>query len=180
VNPGKYECLDHEKRLIMSGDIWHILGIEPTEDLRAIKRAYALRVRENNPEDAPEQFQAIRSAYEIALSCADRKTAGVNLRINSRQTADPVDAPSELPREGGADLLHDNPLLPFEATQAEERESPEKPVNYSLVDQLVRDVIEAVQSVDTWDEKNKFKLALEALRSESRRYGSAIRIGPEP
>jgi hypothetical protein len=151
----------------MSGTIWHILGIEPTEDLRAIKRADARRIRENNPEDAPEQFQAIRNAYEIALSCANRKTAGENLKINSLQTADPVNAPSELSREGGADLLHDKPSLPFEATQVEEQEPPGRPVNYSLVDQLVRDVIEAVRSVHTWDEKKKFKLALEALKSES-------------
>lgn len=151
----------------MLGDIWHILGIEPTEDLRAIKRAYARKVRENNPEDAPEQFQAIRNAYEIALSYADRETADVNLKINSRQPAAPVNAPSELSQDGGADLYHDNPPFPFEATQAEDKEPPGRPINYSLVDQLVRDVIEAVQSVDSWDEKKQFKLALEALRSES-------------
>jgi DnaJ-class molecular chaperone len=68
-------CLDCGGLLIMLGDIWHVLGIEPTEDLRAIKRAYARKVKENNPEDAPEQFQAIRNAYEIALSYADRETA---------------------------------------------------------------------------------------------------------
>lgn len=151
----------------MLGDIWHILGIEPTEDLRAIKRAYARKVRENNPEDAPEQFQAIRNAYEIALSYADREAADVNFNINSRQPADPVNAPSELSQDGGADSYHDNPPFPFEATQAEDKEPLGKPINYSLVDQLVQNVIEAVQSVDTWDEKKQFKLALEALRSES-------------
>jgi hypothetical protein len=151
----------------MPGEIWHILGIEPTEDLRSIKRAYARKVREHNPEDAPEQFQAIRNAYEIALGFADRKTADVNLKFNPRQFAAPVDAPSDPSLEGGVVLHPDNAPLPFEATRDEDGVPPGMPVNYSLVDQLVRDVVEAVRSVDTWDEKKRFKLALEALRSES-------------
>ena len=81
----------------MPGDIWHILGIEPTEDLRAIKRAYARKVRQNNPEDAPEKFQAIRNAYEIAISYADRKTAHVNLKINHHPQSGWFD---EDPRKG--------------------------------------------------------------------------------
>ncbi|HOJ78322.1 MAG TPA: J domain-containing protein [Bacillota bacterium] len=46
---------------------WHILGIEPTVDLKTIKKAYALKLRIHHPEDDPEGFNRLRSAYEAAL-----------------------------------------------------------------------------------------------------------------
>lgn len=51
----------------MSISCWTILGIEPTEDPRTIKRAYARLLRENHPEDNPEGFQQVNQAYQQAL-----------------------------------------------------------------------------------------------------------------
>lgn len=48
-------------------DIWQELGCEPTRDPREIKRAYAVRLRQLRPEDDPERFQRLRSAYELAI-----------------------------------------------------------------------------------------------------------------
>ena len=48
------------------------LGIEPTADERAIKRAYAARLRHNRPDEHPEGFQRLNEAYREALArCAD-------------------------------------------------------------------------------------------------------------
>ena len=51
---------------------WNILGIEATRDKKAITAAYRSRLLEVNPEDKPEEFKALRSAYEEALKYADQ------------------------------------------------------------------------------------------------------------
>ena len=51
---------------------WTILGIEPIKDKKAITAAYRKRLLETNPEDKPEEFKALRAAYEEALRLADQ------------------------------------------------------------------------------------------------------------
>lgn len=50
--------------------IWTILGIEPSADMAAIKKAYARRAAERHPEDDPQSFQALHEAYLEALEIA--------------------------------------------------------------------------------------------------------------
>ncbi len=51
----------------MKKNIWEILGIEQTNSRRAVKRAYAARLKVCHPEDDPRGFQELRAAYEEAL-----------------------------------------------------------------------------------------------------------------
>ena len=57
-------------------EIWEILGLEPTEDISAIKLAYAQKnekpaTRRKNPEG----FLKLRKAYQAAVSYAERGSA---------------------------------------------------------------------------------------------------------
>lgn len=59
----------------MVQDIWKILGIEPTKDVTAIKRAYTSLAHEINPEDEPERYAELHGAYKRALDYAKGKGA---------------------------------------------------------------------------------------------------------
>ena len=52
---------------------WEILGIEPTHDVKLIRRRYAELVRLYHPEDQPEIYQQIVEAYQSALREARSK-----------------------------------------------------------------------------------------------------------
>ncbi len=59
--------------------MWNILGIEPTCDIKSIKKAYAELAKQNNPEEVPEKFEQIHNAYKQAIEYArshkdDKKT----------------------------------------------------------------------------------------------------------
>lgn len=46
---------------------WEILGIEPTQNKREIKKAYAKLIAEFHPEDHPKKFREIQSAYDYVM-----------------------------------------------------------------------------------------------------------------
>ena len=52
-------------------NIWEILGIEPTKDKKAIKRAYAAQTKVVHPEEKPEEFKQLHEAYQAALRYAE-------------------------------------------------------------------------------------------------------------
>lgn len=52
-------------------NIWKQLKLEPTDDKRLIKRAYAKQLKQCKPDEKPEEFQALHEAYQRALSLAE-------------------------------------------------------------------------------------------------------------
>ena len=48
-------------------DKWEILGIEPTHDVKDIRKRYSELVKLYHPEDQPEIYQQIVEAYQSAL-----------------------------------------------------------------------------------------------------------------
>src|SRR5690606_23650077 len=47
---------------------WSELGIEPTDDTRTIKKAYAKLLKQTRPDENPEAFQRLHQAYKDALA----------------------------------------------------------------------------------------------------------------
>lgn len=52
----------------MSRTIWDILAIPPTTNRREIQKAYAKLAKRYHPEEEPEKFQELQSAYQLALA----------------------------------------------------------------------------------------------------------------
>ncbi|MGN1007860.1 MAG: J domain-containing protein, partial [Butyricicoccus sp.] len=50
--------------------IWKTLGIQPTGNLEAIKRAYAEQAKRYHPEEHPDEFRALHDAYRQATRYA--------------------------------------------------------------------------------------------------------------
>jgi hypothetical protein len=46
---------------------WTVLAIAPTDDVRSVKRAYAIRLKLCRPEDDPKGFAQLREAYDGVL-----------------------------------------------------------------------------------------------------------------
>ncbi|MBR6404299.1 MAG: hypothetical protein IKS48_13030 [Eubacterium sp.] len=51
-------------------EIWGVLGIDPTTDEEELKTAYRTQLVKVNPEDDPEGFKKLRTAYEEAVKYA--------------------------------------------------------------------------------------------------------------
>ncbi|MBV9522611.1 MAG: hypothetical protein JO010_07450 [Alphaproteobacteria bacterium] len=57
--------------------IWHELGLDPTADRKAIRGAYARRLRTLDPDRDPAAFQRLRAALEAALEWGEADVAAV-------------------------------------------------------------------------------------------------------
>ncbi|ORM76525.1 hypothetical protein HA44_15365 [Mixta gaviniae] len=99
---------------------WQILGIEPTGDETAIRRAYARQLKTCRPDSDPEGYQRLREAFEWAKSSAG--------------TPQPVEADAfpdnTLPVE--ADAFPDN-ILPVEAADGQLSEANSTEAAYPSV-----------------------------------------------
>lgn len=61
--------------MIRAGEAWTILGIEPTSERRAIRKAYAARLKAIDPDSDIAGFQRLRHALEVAEWQAKHGTA---------------------------------------------------------------------------------------------------------
>lgn len=57
------------------GEIWEVLGIAPTNDGRAIRSAYAARLKAIDPDIDPKAFIALREAMEEAMVAVEKTSS---------------------------------------------------------------------------------------------------------
>jgi hypothetical protein len=111
-----------------------ILQIEPTDDSRAIKRAYAKQLKQHRPDEDPDGFQRLHQAYKQALAMAEQDDPGPvsPLVMESRQEESGPPTPDDNDEEI-SDFLRaaeDNPPPPNRAPfviEAPETDSPPQP-----------------------------------------------------
>jgi hypothetical protein len=107
-------------------DIWQELGVAPTTDAKAIRRAYAVRLRAMDVDREPEAFQKLRAAYETALR---RSTARPTAPKKPPDTAWSSEPPSNIIQVSEPAEAPPPPSPPFELPSniAEANELPDRP-----------------------------------------------------
>lgn len=108
---------------------WTHLGIEPTHDTDAIRRAYRARLPQHHPETDPRGFQALREAYELASR-------------HAHEDALEADRPADDGLSAGEGLLADFQALLLDSTR---RFNPEAWRVFNLkLDQVSLEVLDEV------------------------------------
>jgi hypothetical protein len=82
---------------------WQLLGLTPTDDVLAVKRAYAARLRLTRPDDDAQAYQALREAYERAQQWARWRSQSAADSVGE-VTREPPTATTETTTPAVADL----------------------------------------------------------------------------
>lgn len=110
-------------------NIWETLGIEPTTDVKLIRRRYAELVRLYHPEDQPEIYQEIVKAYQEALTYArSRKTRLENSLRKASDSQKATELEEEANRKPNYSLNFENLT---EETKIENEESETSSLDFS-------------------------------------------------
>lgn len=104
-------------------NIWETLGIEPTTDVKLIRRRYAELVRLYHPEDQPEIYQEIVEAYQEALTYArSRNTRPENSLRKASDSQEATELEEEVNEKTKSSLNFEN-LTEERKTENEESET---------------------------------------------------------
>ena len=145
----------------MRGDCmnkWEILGIEPTHDVKLIRRRYAELVRLYHPEDQPEIYQQIVEAYQSAL----REARSNRTRQESGRSE--ASSTQQLNEQENRTTNSATNLLDFESLESEEKTEQVDTAQPSLD---FGDVHETAASNESYNEPVAPRLNFETVNEDT-------------
>lgn len=137
----------------MEESCWEILGIEITKDKLAIKKAYAKLAHQISPEDDPDGFRRIHTAYKQAIAYASGNSRPPFMIVRNLPAQKREDLPVIVRKKEGDD--ESSPEYDFESIgknpvrrdTSAPREEPQKksPYDFSSVDTGERDFSDEIE-----------------------------------
>lgn len=136
--------------------VWQTLGIAPTSDVRAIKRAYAILLKRYRPDEYPQEFQQLNWAYQQALAwqaecstedpdscndCVVTSDAVVEKDVNA---ADSIEVLPALPLTDEESVLRSS--LCEESSFNEQQETAQKQALYNQNVERVRQLLQGANA----------------------------------
>ncbi len=91
-------------------DCWQLLGVEPNSDTKKIKLAYSKLLKETRPDENPDGFQELRSAYKAALSLAKLDIAKSSENSVNKELIQQEQSKPNGPYEGSSESANDSPV----------------------------------------------------------------------
>jgi hypothetical protein len=123
------------------------LGLGPDADERAVKRAYAARLKTTRPDTDPDGFQTLNAAYQAALAWVQsRSIAAATGAMASAAEAD-LDPPPEEEESPGAFTIILSEQSLFERLHSEPEPTGNAYAHRDAIDQRVRDSEASVETI---------------------------------
>ena len=110
---------------------WIVLGIEPTQDKRAVKLAYTQLLKKTPPAEFPEEFKALRKAYDQALKEISKSDDAENDNDNSI-ILDDVLLKDDQPQLD-TDIENTQAEVFFELKASPNHNTNDEPVEFSII-----------------------------------------------
>lgn len=113
-------------------NIWEILGIPPTTDIVRIKRAYGEKAKTWHPEEHPEEFKRLRSAYQAALQWArgrEAATSGKCSETKGQESAEEKQETTNAEPTGGKQAGAEQESIPGKQAAAARPETDKSPLS---------------------------------------------------
>ena len=152
--------------MVTEAHLWSVLGIEPTDDVRAIKRAYAAKLKKCRPEDDAAGFQELNSCYKHAVAMVKHQ-AWVAQQEQEEAEAE-VQAQSE-PQEAVARPQDDEPSTSVTEATPKIEQYEETTEAFEAPEQPTAEQIEAQAIADAWNAEGKrLTEMVQALLQDSR------------
>lgn len=161
--------------------VFEILEIEPTNDTKIIKKAYANLVKKYHPEEFPEKWKEIRAAYKTALGlareneCLDGRVKTPGPIMEDRPYSSKENQPEPVVK-GGRTEISSKENQPEPAMKSERMEiSPKTPEESDEMDSLF-DNIGALSKEQQQQNEEAFKRELRQVMDAFRKISDKKRL----
>lgn len=125
-----------------------LLGLPPDADARAVKRAYAQRLRQTRPETDPDGFQRLHAIYQAALEGCRNDVDAAPTDAKARATEPPATGHPDTPAASEADIRRPAPVDPARAPPTGKPVTFDGPTFYAEL--LARAELGDAASLQTW------------------------------